>query len=51
MDNRGLRTDNTRCRCGLPAEDDERRCAQCITEAGLDALEREAEDWYARCAA
>lgn len=39
------------CACGLPAEEDELRCAQCLTEAEMDALERDAEDWYARYAA
>ena len=37
--------------CGLPAEDDDPRCAQCLVEEELDALEREAEDFYERCAA
>ena len=39
------------CACGLPAEDDESRCAQCLTEAEMGALEREAGDCWARCAA
>jgi hypothetical protein len=39
------------CACGLPAEDDEPWCAQCLTEAEMDALEREGDDWTARCAA
>lgn len=34
------------CACGKPAEDDDPRCADCITAAEIDGMDGAAERWW-----